>query len=129
MSDNFEAYIDPKDLAEFHLVMEKLEPDKLIDRWRNLLVPLKRDLRNYPPPPENSKYIRTNNLKRNWQYVVHSPKYAEMSNAAIYAGWVMGVEQAGIHEGRWRIAFKVAEEHLEKFVQFLSDKVAKTWIR
>ena len=30
MTDDFEAYIDPKDLAEFHICMDKLDPKKLI---------------------------------------------------------------------------------------------------
>jgi hypothetical protein len=127
MSD-FEAFIDPKDLAEFHIAMENLDPDKVID-WRPFLTPLKRELRTYPPPPEGSKYIRTGNLRRNWQYVVHSPKHAELSNMATYAGWVQGVEQAAIHQDRWPVAVSVADTRLTEWVKSLAEKIGRIWIR
>ena len=69
------------------------------------------------------------NLKRNWQYVVHSPTHAEMSNLATYAGWVQGVEQAEIHQGRWPVAVKVAETRLEEWIDKLSQKIGRIWTR
>jgi hypothetical protein len=125
-----EAYFEPKDLLEFHIMMDNLHPDKVLEgEWRGFLTPLKRDLRVYAPPPMGSKYVRTFNLKRNWQYAVLSPTSAEVTNMATYAGWVQGVEQAPIHEGRWPKAITKVEEHLEAFVKRLSEKFGRIWIR
>lgn len=126
----FEVYINPKDLQEFHICMDNLDPERILKgEWRPFLVPLKRELRTYPAPPPDSKYVRTFNLKRNWQYAVLSPTVAEVGNAATYAGWVQGVEQAGIHVGRWDRAVDVAERHLLKFIERLGKKVLRVWIR
>ena len=128
--DGFEAYIDPKDLAEFHIAMDNLDPDKVLaSEWRNLLVPMKRELRDYPPMLPNQKYKRTMNLRRNWQYAVLSPRAAQMENLAKYAGWVQGVEQAGIHEGRWTKAIPLAEKHLEAWVKKLAEKIGRVWTK
>jgi len=128
--DDFEAYIEPKDLAEFHLAMEHIDQVcEMKNHWRDLLVPLKRELRTYPAKLPGQKYERTFNLKRNWQYAVLSPGEAEMSNLAAYAGWVQGVEQAEIHQGRWPIAFTVAEQHLKEFIEELSKKIGRIWTR
>ena len=130
MTDNFTASIDPKDLAEFHICMENLDPDKVLaDEWRPFLVPLKRELRTYAAPPPGSKYKRTFNLKRNWQYAVLSPREAEIGNAADYAGYVQGVEQAAIHQGRWPVAVTVAEKHLEEWIRKLSEKFGRIWTK
>ena len=130
MTDDFQAFIDPKDLAEFHIAVENLNPEKVLrEEWRTLLVPMKRELRTYPAPPPGSRYVRTHNLKRNWQYAVLSPTKAEMSNLAAYAGWVQGVEQAEIHKDRWPIAVTVAEKHLKEWMDKLSQKIGRIWAR
>ena len=124
------AEFDPKDLLEFHIMMENLDPEKVLaGEWRGFLVPMQRELRTYPAPPQGSKYKRTFNLKRNWQYAVLSPRSAEVSNMAAYAGRVQGIEQAPVHVGRWSKMVDVAEKHLDEFVKKLSDKFGKIWIR
>ena len=125
-----EASIDPKDLLEFHIAMDHLHPDKLMgDEWRPFLVPLQRELRTYPAPPDGSRYIRTFNLKRNWQYAVLSPTAAEIGNAATYAGWVQGVEQAAIHQDRWSRMVDIGEKHLAALIEKLGKKVDRIWTR
>ena len=125
-----EAYIDPKDLAEFYICMDNLDPERILEgEWPGLLTPLKKELRTYPPKLPKQKYVRTFNLKRNWQYAVLSPTSAEIGNAAAYAGWVQGVEQAGIHVGRWDRAVDVAEKHLADFIERLGKKVLRIWTR
>ena len=126
----FDAYIDPKDLAEFHIAMENLDPDKIMrDEWRNFLVPLKKALRTYPDMLSGQKYQRTYNLKRKWQYKVYSPNHAEITNMAKYAGWVQGVEQAQIHQGRWPVAVTVAEKFLAEFIEKLAKRVGRVWTK
>lgn len=130
MTDEFTAYIDPKDLAEFHIAMEHIDQVVQMDHeWRDFLVPLKRELRTYPAMLPGQKYKRTYNLKRNWQYVIHPNARAEMTNMAKYAGWVQGVEQAEIHQGRWAVAFKVADERLTEFIEKLSKKIGRVWTK
>jgi hypothetical protein len=130
VSDSFEAYVNPKDLQEFYICMDDLHPDKVLEgEWRQFLTPLQRELRTYPPPPVGSKYVRTFNLKRNWQYAVLSPTEAEIGNCAVYAGWVQGVEQAAVHVGRWKQATLIAQEHLDQFIERLSKKVERVWVR
>ena len=126
-----EAYIDPKDLAEFYICMENLDPAKVLEgEWRPFLVSLKRELRTYPPKLPNQKYVRTFNLKQNWQYAVLSPTSAEVSNAATYAGWVQGVDQnIEFHKGRWPVAVEVADTRLEEWVKELSKKFGRIWTR
>ena len=130
MTDGFEVSIDPKDLAEFHIAMENLDPEKVLkEEWRSLLVPLKRELRTYPAEIPGQKYKRTGNLKRNWQYAVLSAKSAEVSNMASYAGWVQGVGQAEVHQGRWSIMMEVGERHLQEWIEKLSAKIGRIWTR
>ena len=131
MTDGFEVSIDPKDLAEFHIAMENLDPEKVLSReeWRNFLTPLKRELRTYPNKLDNQKYVRTFNLKRNWQYTVYSPKHAEIYNMAEYVGWVQGIDQATIHEGRWTKAIPLADTRLGEWIEKLSAKIGRIWVR
>ena len=130
MTDNFTAYIDPKDLAEFHICMDNLDPDKVLaDEWRGFLTPLQRELRTYPPMLPNQKYVRKYHLKQNWQYTVYSPRHAEIGNAAAYAGWVQGVDKATIHEGRWSTAMEVVDTRLEEWVKKLSEKFGRIWTK
>jgi len=130
MTDTFTASIDPKDLLEFHIAMDHLQPDKLLENeWRPFMLPMQRELRVYPAKLPNQKYVRTLNLKRNWQYAVLSPTSAEIGNAAIYAGYVQGVEQAAIHVGRWSKMVDIGEKHLEAFIEKLSKKVERVWTR
>jgi len=130
MPDGFEVSIDPRDLAEFHIAMENLDPDKVLkDEWRGFLTPLKRELRTYPDKLPNQKYVRKYLLKRNWKYTVYSPRHAEMVNLTPYAGWVQGIGKATIHEGRWSTAVEVADTRLEEWVRKLSAKFGKIWTR
>ena len=130
MSDDFKGFIEDRDLAEFHLDMKRIRKvfgEK--DHWRNLLTPLKRELRKYPPELMGQKYIRKYHLKRNWQYVVHSPEKAELYNNAGYAGWVQGIEQADIHQGRWSQAIPLADKYLQKHLDTLWEKIKRIWTK
>ena len=130
MTDDFTGTIDPKDLAEFHLDMDRIK--KVFgtkDHWRNMLTPLRRILRKYAPKLPGQKYVRTYHLRRNWQYVVHTPEKAAMYNNSPYAGWVQGIEQASIHEGRWPVAIVQADEYLDKHMLTLWQKIKRIWTK
>jgi hypothetical protein len=126
----FHAEINPKDLLEFHIAMENLQPEKVLEgEWGPFLRSMQLDLQEYPPELPNQKYKRTGNLKRSWMYAVLSPTSAEIGNVATYAGWVQGEDQAAIHVGRWQKMREIGEEALELFVSKLSAKVGRVWTR
>ena len=120
--------IDPKDVKSLEQALYKLNGKRLLEgEWRDLLVPLKRELRTYPAPPPGSRYVRTHNLKRSWQYAIVSPERAEVSNTAIYAGYVQGENQAAVHQGRWSIFTEVGGRHFSEFIDKLTTKIGKIW--
>lgn len=74
--------------------------------WKDLLA----DLRDYPPPPPGSRYVRTGNLGRSWRVRFaqgRMPTLFEAANDATYAQWVQGDRQAAIHRGRWTPASEI----------------------
>lgn len=130
MPDEFEAYINPKDLQEFHIAMDHLQPEKILEgEWGPFTRGIIADVKPYPPMLPNQKYVRTGHLGDSWEWNINSPLEAEVGNVAVYAGWVQGVEQAGIHEGRWTRLVDVAERALDEFIQKLGRKVDKIWTR
>ena len=107
----FHAEIDPRDLLEFHICMENLNPERVLEgEWGPFLRSMQLDLKEYPPMLPNQKYKRTFNLRNSWLYAVLRPTEAEIGNAATYAGWVQGERQAAIHQGRWSKMREIGEE-------------------
>lgn len=62
-------------------------------------------LAKYPPPPSGSGYRRTGQLGRAWMVKAGSPSGTRIVrtvyNPTVYAGWVEGMQQARVHQGRW----------------------------
>ena len=132
MSDDSFIYaeIDPRDYAEFVIALDHLYPKSLMrGEWPPFLRGIYAEVGQYPKELPNQKYIRTGNLRRNWRYAVLNDEKAQIENLATYAGWVQGVGQAAIHEGRWKRAIDVAEEKLEALVKRLAQKVDNVWIK
>lgn len=72
------------------------------------LLLLVADLKEYPPPPENSTYVRTRTLGRTWSAA--RPQFSSsginfegrIGNPTPYAPDVQGAsEQKPVHRGRW----------------------------
>jgi hypothetical protein len=67
----------------------------------------------YPPERAGQRYIRTDTLKSNWKPI--APRRAEggwiagAENDTDYGEYVMGDEQANVHQGRWRTVDAIAE--------------------
>lgn len=130
MTEDFEAYINPKDLQEYHIVMDHLNPEKVLKpMWGPFLRQIIAEAKPYPPPPAGSTYERTFHLEESWEHQIVNPLRAEVGNVALYAGWVQGVEQAGIHQGRWTKLVDVTLELFDEFVGKLSRKVGKIWTK
>lgn len=84
----------------------------------------------YPPPVPNQRYIRTYRLK--YGYYVQKPRkmVRVISNRAasqggLYGGYVVGQQQAYMHQGRWYQALDIVEQGLPD----LADKVGDEGIR
>ena len=80
------------------------------------------DLKKYPPPPANSRYIRTFKLRNSWQ-VRRAQMKAGVVSAKVrsdgsarnrsgrYGGFVMDeTMQASVHRGRWHTVQSVADD-------------------
>ena len=125
-----EAEVNPRDLMEFHLAVDGLDPDKLLQgEWLPFLRGIHYDIKPYPPMLPKQKYKRTGHLGNSWEYEVLNPRAAEIGNVARYAGYVQGVEQAAIHTGRWKRLVDVGERALEEFLERLAKKVDRIWTR
>lgn len=81
---------------------------------------------NYPPPRGN--YQRTGRLGSSWKATPLSPGQYEFSNPTEYAGYVVGDDQAWMHQGRW---WKVSERIDETIIELalLLDKALSQWPR
>ncbi len=91
----------------------------------------------YPPELPEQKYVRTFNLKNSWDAEPQGFGRYEIINTArnpktgdLYAGWVVGVDQAAIHKGRWwqagkivrKIAFEIFGVEMKKIFSKLWGK-------
>ena len=89
----------------------------------------------YPAKLPDQKYVRTGRLANSWKVQGQGPpaRYEVINTARnpksgrLYAGWVVGVNQAPIHKGRWWIAVEVVKEHSPKLVKMLNDIYSKLW--
>lgn len=123
-----EGQINPKDYQEFLLVMDHLEPEKLMrDEWAPFLRGVIGEVRPYPEKLPNQQYERTFNLRDSWGYEITNPLQAKVENTAVYAGYVQGMDQAAVHVGRWTILFEKGAELFEELVGKLARKVDRIW--
>ena len=78
------------------------------------------DIRQYPPPPPNSEYERTFDLRNGWTLGIRREAGSfviELFNKVAYVKYVMGSLaqalsvaasfQARVHQGRWRLASEI----------------------
>ena len=83
-----------------------------------------KELKEYPPPPLGSTYVRTGNLGRGWTITSRSNGYT-LRNPVSYTKYVhgnaYGLEQAWMHAGRWRLLRDEVEEEAAK----LPDEIVK----
>lgn len=88
---------------------------------------LLRDLKTYPPPPANSRYIRTHTLMNSWSRQFTDVRGVVGSNGrmAPYNRYVQDDEkQARIHRGRWtNTAQGVAKRREKQVIQFFRERM------
>lgn len=82
---------------------------------RDALVMLQSRLREYPPPPAGSRYIRTYNLRHSWiTELLRQPNgvLGQVASFGVpYNRYVMDdTRQAPVHQGRWHTVQSVSAE-------------------
>lgn len=81
----------------------------------------------YPPAPATSKYRRTGRLANSWLAAKHGTGVGGIKNSAPYSGFVVGNNQAFMHQGRWWQARPTIEGETPKLTKALAAKVEKVW--
>jgi hypothetical protein len=85
-----------------------------------------RRMKEYPPPPATSRYIRTFALQSGWTITPRSDGYT-ISNATPYTKYVVGTaygtEQAWMHVGRWQLLRNVSDEEIGKLPKAIDDNI------
>ena len=83
----------------------------------------------YPPKLPAQKYVRTGQLANRWASKPLGNSAVMISNAArqkgrYYAEYVVGQDQAGVHRGRWWIAYKeIKEKHIPGLLKEIKQKI------
>ncbi len=96
---------------------------------------MKVELRTYPPPPPNSRYIRTGDLGRSWHSLTTTDKiskkvdiYSEDVEYAPYVQMGPGDEsptQAWMHKNRWTTHTQVATQHEDNIESLVIDELVR----
>ena len=87
------------------------------------------DMKIYPPPPPNSRYVRTGKLGRGWQKHVGFPKSWVGNVGVAYARYVQDYDwQAAIHRGRWQTTEMIARKRMHD-IQRLIEQSLERWAR
>lgn len=86
-------------------------------------------MREYPPPPPNSSYVRTGNLGASWEVIPYGSGDVlgiVRSAGPEYNRFVQShEEQAGIHQGRWQTDEDVAREKEDEATAVLDELLNK----
>lgn len=86
-----------------------------------------RTMKQYPPPPPASTYVRTGTLGAGWQITSRDNGYM-ISNDTPYAKYVVGnaygLEQAWMHQGRWQLQRDVTEDEVAKLPPEIENEIS-----
>lgn len=86
-----------------------------------------RTMRQYPPPPSASTYVRTGTLGAGWQ-IQSKPDGYTISNDTPYTKYVVGnaygLEQAWMHQGRWQLQRDVTEDEVSKLPEEIEKEIS-----
>lgn len=81
------------------------------------------ELSKYPAPPSNSRYVRTQALKRGWERAapITGGQGFQLINSVPYASFVQGDGQSAAHRGRWETASSIAQRMAEEVLAAYED--------
>ena len=112
-------------VAAVGALSKKSWKDKELGRWaddeRKILAKMP-----YPPTRPNQRYVRTYKLKHGYRVQKPRKMVRVITNVASssrgeYGGYVVGQQQAYMHQGRWYIAFDIVEADLPALADKLGD--------
>jgi hypothetical protein len=85
-------------------------------------------MKDYPPPPFGSSYIRTGRLGGGWNITRRSNGYT-IRNSTTYTKYVVGnaygLEQAWMHVGRWQVFRDVNDEEVKKLPAEIEKEIVQ----
>ncbi len=98
---------------------------------------IQKALKKYPPPPTNSRYVRTYKLRNSWQ--TSTPLFTPGGSLAAiysdgsartkyghYAPYVMeAARQASIHRGRWHTTKSVEEDFRAEVIRAVQRAIER----
>lgn len=97
-----------------------------------LLDEIGRDAADYPPPPPDSEYVRTNALRDGWLdsepsvTISGSTLLGVLTNSVPYGPFVMGAEdQASVHAGRWRTTDSIMDAWEQRAAERIEDALGR----
>lgn len=92
----------------------------------------------YPPPPPDSRYVRTGTLGRSITTEVRdvgSATVGVIGTAVVYAPWVISAKEVGgrgpqawMHRGRWWTLHEVVERARDGIVRIYQDAL-RAWLK
>jgi hypothetical protein len=86
-----------------------------------------RRMKEYPPPPPMSTYVRTGTLGGGWTITPNTNGYT-IRNGTPYTKYVVGnaygLEQAWMHQGRWQLQRDVTEDEVSKLPEELIREIS-----
>lgn len=85
-------------------------------------------MKAYPPQRAGSSYVRTFQMRQAWRLEKHSAGQFSIVNMArsrgrLYAHWVVGLQQAWMHAGRWWQAMRVVERLLPRLRLRIKNRI------
>lgn len=87
----------------------------------------------YPPKRPGQKYVRTGRLASSWRAEVNRGAVSifntakQPRQARLYAGYVVGDDQAWMHKGRWWQARDIIQKQIPKLTDALTRTLEKIW--
>lgn len=112
--------------------LSKLSLASVQDTVSAILDDMKQEAGQYPPPPPNSTYLRTDRLKLGW---LDSQPVLDLSgdtllgsvvNSTSYGPYVQGQEdQAIIHQGRWQTVEALMDAWEERAASRIEDALVQ----
>ena len=125
----FQVEWDAEDLNQLNIALDGLHPPELVgSELKPLASNIVFDTSRYPPVPEGSTYVRTNNLFNAWDYKQVNPLAMKIENLMPYAGYVQGREQTAKHAGTgWKVLYTVAEAKVKWLLDKIANKAENIW--
>lgn len=124
----FQVEWDQEDLDELLLDLDGIKPpNSMKDMLSKWAYETEMETKGYPPVPEGSTYVRTENLFRGWVREAW-PMKARVYNPVDYGIFVQGREQTAKHQSTgWKRLHEVGMAKLEQLIYRLEMVITGIW--